>query len=199
MEIELGRGRGRGLGLSRTEDGLFLGRTALVERVGQGYAVRAPADLERLLARAYGAGIVVDRVMPGFRVVAAALGERNLGLAQIAAAQLRLPDLTDDIAPSSLETEDRLLKSARGDDRLARSGWDPSEHPRAGVPPNPGWFAPTDGGEAPTEIAQGEEEERARGAARSDGAAAPSAVGGNHRHPAPDRSKEPEPDLFIQS
>ena len=45
-----------GLGLSCTEGGLFLGRTALIERDGQGYAVRAPADLERLLARAYNAG-----------------------------------------------------------------------------------------------------------------------------------------------
>jgi hypothetical protein len=47
--------------------------------------------------------------------------------------------------------------------RLARGGWDPAEHPRAGVPPNPGWFAPT-GGSGPakqTEVAQVEEEERA--------------------------------------
>jgi hypothetical protein len=28
---------------------------------------------------------------------------------------------------------------------LARGDWDPAEHPRAGVPPNPGWFAPTGG------------------------------------------------------
>ena len=98
--------------------------------------------------------------MPGSRVVAAALGERNLCLAQIAAVQLRLPDLSDDMVRSSLEAADRLIKSARGDDRLARGGWDPAEHARAGVPPNPGWFAPAEG-QAPTEIAQGEEEERA--------------------------------------
>ena len=121
--------------------------------------MRAPADLERLLARAYGAGVAVDRVMRGFRVVAAALGERNLCLAQIAAAQLRLPDLPDEIVRGSLEAEDQLIKRARGDDRLARSGWDPAEHPRAEVPPNRGWFAPTEGGQA--QIAQGEEEERA--------------------------------------
>lgn len=146
-------GGGRdGLGLSCTEGGLFLGRTALVERDGEGYVVRARADLERLLARAYGAGVAVDRVMPGFRAVAAALGERNLCLAQIAALQLRLPDLPDNIVRGGLEAEDRLIKSARSSDRLARNGWDPDEHPRAGVPPNPGWFAPAYGGEAPQRV-----------------------------------------------
>lgn len=158
---KLSSGGGDGLGLTCTKDGLFLGRTALIERHGQGYAVRAPADLERLLARAYGRRVAVDRVMPGFRLVAAALGERNLCLAQITALRLRLPDLSDDMVRGSLETEDRLIKSAPGGDRLARSGWDPEEHPRAGVPPNPGWFAPTDSGQASTEIAQGEDEERA--------------------------------------
>jgi hypothetical protein len=149
------------LGLSCTEEGLFLGRTALIKRRAQGYAVRAPADLERLLARAYGAGVAVDRVMPGFRAVAAALADRNLCMAQIAAVHLRLPDLPDDIARGSLEAEDRLIQSTRGDDRLARGGWDPAEHPRAGVPPNPGWFAPTGSEQAPVQVAQGDEEERA--------------------------------------
>lgn len=140
---------------------MFLGRTALIERRAQSYAVRAPADLERLLARAYGTGVAVDRVMPGFRAVAAALADRNLCLAQIAAVHLRLPDLPDDIARGSLEAEDRLIQSTRGDDRLARGGWDPAEHPRAGVPPNPGWFAPTGSEQAPAQVAQGDEEERA--------------------------------------
>jgi hypothetical protein len=140
---------------------LFLGTTALVERHGQGYAVRHQTDLERLLMQAYGGRVALDRVMPGFRVVAAALGEKNLCLAQIAAVHLRMPDLPDDIARGSLETEDRLIKGGRGDNRLARSGWDPAEHPRAGVPPNPGWFAPTGDGQAPTQIAQDEEDERA--------------------------------------
>ncbi len=149
------------LGLSCTEDGLFLGRTALVERRAQGYVVRAPGDLERLLARAYGAGVAVDRAMPGCRAVAAALAERNLCLAQIAAVHLHLPDLPNDIARDSLEAEDRLIKSTHGADRLARSGWDPAEHPRAGVLPNPGWFAPAGSEQGPVQVAQSEEEERA--------------------------------------
>jgi hypothetical protein len=99
--------------------------------------------------------------MPGLRVVTAALSERNLCLAQIAAVHLRLPDLPDVLTRGSLEAEDRLIKRERANDRIARSGWDASEHPRAGVPPNPGWVAPVNGGQAPTRIAQGEEEERA--------------------------------------
>jgi hypothetical protein len=151
------------LGLSCTETELFLAGTALVERHGRGCAVRPPEELERLLRRAYGAAVPLDRVMSGFRVVAAALGERDLCLAQIAAVQLRMPDLPDQIARGDLEVEDRLIKGAASGEWLARAGWDPAEHPRAGVPPNPGWFAPTDGGEAPSQLAQADEDERAPG------------------------------------
>ncbi len=94
--------------------------------------------------------------MPGFRVIASALDERNLCLAQIAAVQLRVPDLPDMFARRSMEAEDLLIKRARDDERLARNGWDPAEHPRAGVPPSPAWFA-----DKPTQMAQGEEDERA--------------------------------------
>ncbi|MFZ3234963.1 MAG: hypothetical protein WA184_06270 [Stellaceae bacterium] len=158
---KLSSGDDWGLGLSCTEDGLYLGGTALVERHEGSYAVRPRAELERLLVRAYGAGFVLDGVMPGFRVVAAALGERNLCLAQIAAVHLRMPDFPDTASRNSVEAEDRLIKAKRSDGWLARSGWDPAEHPRAGGPPNPGWFAPTDGAQTPTQTAQGEEDERA--------------------------------------
>ncbi len=120
---KLSSGGDGAFGLSCTEEGLFLGHTALVERHAQGYVVRPPAELERLLARAYGTEIPLHQVMPGFRVVAAALDAHNLGLAHIAAVHLRMPDLPDEIARASLETEDRLIKSGRGDNRLARSGW----------------------------------------------------------------------------
>jgi hypothetical protein len=38
-------GGDRNLGLCCTEDGLFLGRTPLIERRGSTYVVRPPADL----------------------------------------------------------------------------------------------------------------------------------------------------------
>jgi hypothetical protein len=41
-----------GHGLSCTDEGLFLGRTALIERRERGYHLRPPTDLERLFWRA---------------------------------------------------------------------------------------------------------------------------------------------------
>lgn len=152
----LSEGGDRSLGLCCTEDGLFLGRTPLIERREGRYSVRPQADLERLLGRAYRGEISLDRLLPGFRVIASALDENNLCLAQIAAVQLRVPDLPELLARRGIEAEDLLIKRARNDGRLARTGWDSSEHPRTGVPPNPGWFA-----DKPTQVAQGEDEERA--------------------------------------
>jgi hypothetical protein len=43
-----------------------------------------------------------------------------------------------------MEAEDALIKYARGEGPDPE--WDPAKHPRTGTPPNPGWFAPTDGG-----------------------------------------------------
>jgi hypothetical protein len=142
--------------------GLLLGRTRLVERRGSGYAARSQGDLERLLRRAYGEKVAVDRVAAGLAVVVAALEQNNLALAQIAALLLRLPDLPDLAAGDRIEAEDARLA---GGGALCRS-FDPARHPRDGVPPNPGWFAPVEGPTAggpatrppAIQIAQNEEE-----------------------------------------
>src|ERR1700719_2194598 len=91
----LSAGGERNLGLCCSEDGLFLGRTPLIERGGGAYVVRPQADLDRLFGRAYGEEAAVARVMPGLASVAAVLSRDNLALAQIAAVHLRLPDLPD--------------------------------------------------------------------------------------------------------
>ncbi len=57
-------------------------------------------------------------------------------LASIAAVHLQIPDLPSHAARDDMEAADLLIKS--GD-------WNPALHPRAGTPPNPGWFAPTGG------------------------------------------------------
>lgn len=54
------------LGLACTEDGLFLGRTPLVERHGRLFTVRPKGDLERVLSHAYGAEIGADRLLPAW-------------------------------------------------------------------------------------------------------------------------------------
>lgn len=132
------------LGLCCNPDGLFLGRTPLIEHRAGCYIARPRSELERLF-KGSSAGADLDRLSRGLSVVKSALDARNLCLAQIAAVQLRVPDLTDFLARAELETEDRLIKFERGGDVLARAGWDPDKHPRTGAPPNPGWFAPTEG------------------------------------------------------
>jgi hypothetical protein len=49
----LNEGTQDNLGLACTEDGLFLGRTPLIERRDQRYVVRERGEIERLLKRAY--------------------------------------------------------------------------------------------------------------------------------------------------
>ena len=126
------------LGLAFTDDALVLGRTPLIERRDGHFIVREQNEIERLLNRAYvrqraPAG---DDLTRGLAVVAAALNANDQCLARIAAVQLKIPSLPDVTARKAIETEDALIKSA---------DWNPDLHPRTGVPPNPGWFAPTDG------------------------------------------------------
>ena len=81
------------LGLVCTGDGLFLGRTPLIERYGERFAMRKRTEIERLLSRAYGADLAIDRLLPGLATVTAALIANDPGLARIAAVHLRIPDL----------------------------------------------------------------------------------------------------------
>jgi hypothetical protein len=124
------------LGLACTEQGLVLGRTLLIERRDGRYVVRERSEIECLLSLAYGREATAQRLMPGLATVASALNANDQGLARIAAVHLRIPDLPDKAARDAMEAADILIKSA---------DWNPALHPRAGTPPNPGWFAPTDG------------------------------------------------------
>ena len=53
------------LGLTCTEQGLVLGRTALIERRDTSFVVRERSELEHLLGCAYRTKLNVDRLMPG--------------------------------------------------------------------------------------------------------------------------------------
>jgi hypothetical protein len=70
--------------------------------------------------------------MKGLATVASALNANDPGLARIAAVHLRIPDLPSLTARDDMEAADILIKSV---------DWNPALHPRAGAPPNPGWFA----------------------------------------------------------
>jgi hypothetical protein len=124
------------LGLACTEQGLLLGRTLLIERRDGRFVVREQSELECLLSLAYGREATAQRLMGGLATVASALNANDQGLARIAAVHLRIPDLPDQAARDAMEAADILIKSV---------DWNPALHPRAGTPPNPGWFAPTDG------------------------------------------------------
>ena len=124
------------LGLACTDQGLLLGRTPLIERRDGCFVVRECSELEHLFSHAYGRAVSAQRLMGGLAAVASALNAADQGLARIAAVHLRIPDLPDRAARDAMEAADVLIKSA---------DWNPARHPRAGTPPNPGWFAPTDG------------------------------------------------------
>jgi len=144
------------LGLICSEGGLTLGGTALIERRDGGFVVRESGEIEQLLSRAYGTNFAAGRLMGGLGTVAAALNAGDQGLARIAAVHLRLPDLPNRAVRDDLAALDVLIKYAR--DEGAGGTWNPALHPRAGTPPNPGWFAPTDGAssESSTRTAQNE-------------------------------------------
>lgn len=141
-------------------DGLFLAGAPLIERRAGGYQVRPAADLERLLRRAYDGKVGIDRVEPGLKRAASALNAKEMWLAQSEALRLPLPELPNPIAALRLEIEDLLIAAEPLRQALFRAGWDPDKHPRIGIPPNPGWFAPADGSAGLLPVAGSEEEER---------------------------------------
>jgi len=145
------------LGLACSDQGLLLGRTPLIERRDGRFVVRERDAIEQLLSHAYRTNYSASRIMPGLATVAAALNAGDQGLARIAAVHLRLPDLPDHATRDAMEAVDVLLKYAR--DESGGGDWNPALHPRTGTPPNPGWFAPTDGsGNEPSPIRTAENE-----------------------------------------
>lgn len=148
------------LGLACSDDGLLLGRTPLIEKRDGKFVARQQQDIERLLTCAYRTEVRADRLMSGLATVARALSANDQCLARIAAVHLRIPDIPDRTARDAMEAADLLTKYAR--DEGGDSNWDPALHPRTGMPPNPGWFAPTgDGGDSsPVRAAQNDDSTR---------------------------------------
>jgi hypothetical protein len=77
-------------------------------------------------------------------LIAAAFNRGDQAMAAIAAVQMQFPN-----PPLSARTPEPPEEVKRRAAELSRSDllkfWDPAKHPRADVPPNPGWFAPLDG------------------------------------------------------
>jgi hypothetical protein len=131
------------LGLSCTEDGLFLGRTPLIERRGKRHVVRAQGEIDRLLKRAYHGEQAADRLMPGLATVAAALNADDQCLARIAAVHLQIPDLPSEAARNGMEAEEILIKSFDSSVLLPPAGFHKAS---PDDPEHPGWPKGTEGG-----------------------------------------------------
>jgi hypothetical protein len=131
------------LGLACSDDGLLIGRTPLIEKRDGHFVVRKQREIERLLSCAYRSEISADRIMSGLATVARALNADDQCLARIAAVHLRVSDIPDRAARDAMEATDVFIKYARDEGGGDDSNWNPALHPRAGTPPNPGWFAPT--------------------------------------------------------
>jgi hypothetical protein len=130
------------LGLAVTDEGLVLGRTALIERRDGRFVVREAAEIAQLLKRAYGIAPSIERLTGGLTTVASALNANDQCLARIAAVHLKIPDLPSAQARDAIEVEDVLVKLRRVAAECA------TEMRKASPddPKHPGWPAGTDGG-----------------------------------------------------
>jgi len=127
------------LGLSCDESGVHMGGSvALIEAISdhqgrRSYRARSVRLLEAMLSAGYGIAVDAHRLHERLTVIAGYLNDRKLALASIATVQLGLPELPDQDAVQRMRDAAPLLKD-----------WNPELHPRAGGPPNAGWFAPVD-------------------------------------------------------
>jgi hypothetical protein len=130
--------------------GLRVGGVALLARDAKGsWTRRDGGELNRELSKLYGRPLDCERKGGALDAVAAALTNGELARAQIGALLLRLPDPP---APAGVHADG--LERRRLVDGLLACGllkadadWD-DKHPRTGAPPNPGWFASSQGAPA---------------------------------------------------
>lgn len=138
-------------GISCDAQGAFVGNVPLLKRAQVGgasstWTVRPVAELNDELTARYRLPLDVTAKAGALALIAKALNRGDLAMAAIATVQMQFPD------PPSLakgveaadETMRRALELHRS--RLLKANWDPAKHPRAGAPPNPGWFAPAQTG-----------------------------------------------------
>lgn len=128
-------------------NGLRVGGVALLARDAKGaWTQRDGGELNRELSKLYGLPLDCQRKGRALDAIAGALTNRELARAQIGALLLRFPD-----PPASASGHADGLEKRRLVDGLVVGGllkadadWD-DKHPRTGAPPNPGWFASTQG------------------------------------------------------
>ena len=141
--FSLSAGRVSG-GVSFDTDGIFVGDVPLLTRsreVGS-WSVRPIAVLNDELTACYRLPVDVTAKAGAMALIANALNRGDFAMAAIATVQMEFPDPPPLV--KGAEPIDEIMRRAA---ELYRSGllkadWDPTKHPRIGVPPNRGWFAP---------------------------------------------------------
>ena len=127
--------------------GTTVGGVALLERGSEDGAktkwrVRDFDSLGRDLSACYGLPVEVVGKRDGLAALARALERGEIALAQIAALLLKFPD-PPRLAKTTWSANDiTQLAWELWASGLLKADWDESQHPRTGVPPNPGQFAP---------------------------------------------------------
>jgi len=134
-----------GEGVSCDAHGVFVGGVPLLNAPSaetQYWTVRPIPEINEGLTARYRLPIDIASRAGALALIAAALNRGDLAMAAIAAVQMQFSDPPP--LAKAAESPDEIVRRAR---ELGRSGllkffWNPALHPRAGVPPNPGWFAP---------------------------------------------------------
>jgi hypothetical protein len=137
-------------GVECDPSGLRVGGVTLLAPDAAGkWTRRDEGDLSRELSKLYGFPLDFGRKRGGVDAVAAALASGELARAQIAALLLKLPDppASADLPGGASEKRRLALDLVACGLLKVDADWD-DKHPRTGAPPNPGWFAPTEGATA---------------------------------------------------
>jgi len=136
------------VGVQCDAEGAFVGPVPLLDRATDDFGrtrwdPRSIDSINRELSFCYGLPVDMATRAGGLTAVANALNDGALLRAQIATLHLRLPDLLRiDDGTHRLERRATLARTLHAGG-LLKEDWDPEKHPRLGVPPNAGWFAPT--------------------------------------------------------
>jgi hypothetical protein len=130
-------------GVSCDASGVFVGGVPLLRPPSaerRYWTIRLAAEINKELTVRYGLPIDIGSKAGAVSLIAAALNRGDLAMASIAAVQMQFPDPPP--LGKTRESQDEVVRRARELDRsdLLKFFWNPAQHPRAGVPPNPGWF-----------------------------------------------------------
>jgi hypothetical protein len=143
--FSLAAARGLG-GVSCDVDGVYVGDIPLLtcceaNGANKRWVVRPISELNNELSALYRLPVDAARKANALQLIATALNRGDIAMAAIATVQMEFPDPP----PLAKGVESRAEVERRATE-FYHSGllkfWDPAKHPRAGTPPNPGWFAP---------------------------------------------------------